>query len=99
MERTYTDKIQNLVFLGLAYGFVTLEINELKRFIQFYRAGVTLTFFYDKAVCLTSLRHPKNGFTNLIRKRVTLEKLEEILHYPRVHIGSFSKIIKKHDNK
>lgn len=53
-----------------------------------YTDGVTrINVYLTKMTIATCLKHPKKGPTQLFRKNVTIEMLDEIFAYPRKHTG------------
>lgn len=53
-----------------------------------YSDGATrINIYMTKMTVATCLDHPKKGPTQLFRRNVTLQELEEIFSYPRKHTG------------
>jgi hypothetical protein len=64
-----------------------IYLNETSRVVSFVRDGTRINVYYTTATVGTCLDHPTQGKTQLFRRGVTLEGLEQIFLNPRVHTG------------
>ena len=71
--------------LAAIYGWEEIDHQPKQLMVSFRRDGVRVNVYYSKMTVGTCLKHPKRGFTQLFRRNVSREMLEEILRYPRVH--------------
>jgi len=81
--------------MALLWGWVEVEHNEKQKHLVFRRAGTRLTVVYSKMMVVTELDHPRLGSSQLVRKHLSREMIEEIFEYPRVHT-QVGYIVKKH---
>lgn len=75
----------NIEFLAKIYGWVKIPAEGM---LSFRRSGSRINIWHDKWGTLTvgtALEHPTLGKTQLFRKRVGSELLEEIFDNPRTH--------------
>ena len=93
MEEKTSERVEGLIFTAVVYGWSLLNFDGEKRVVRFKRDGTKLSFFYERGRVITKLRHPKKGQTRLLRRGVTLEIFEELLHYPRAHTKTKAKLI------
>ncbi len=77
--------VQDIKFLAKIYGWQFKWYKPENTEIYFRKKGCGLAIWHSKMTVRTSINHPKHGKTQLYRKRVDMEMLEDILNNPRVH--------------
>lgn len=70
---------------ALAYGYERYEHQPMSSMISFFKEGVRINVYYTTMTVATALKHPTQGKTQLYRRNVTPNELEQIFRYPRVH--------------
>ena len=61
--------------------------------LEFKKMAWQIIVDYKHSIVTTILRHPKDGWTKLVRRKVDENLLTHIFHYPRVHTdkGAYKK--------
>jgi len=77
--------VEDLKFLAEVYGwhFERHEVNSTE--LYFKKDGCGMTIWYAKMTVRTALTHPKQGTTQMYRKRVDMGLMEELFDNPRTH--------------
>lgn len=75
-----------------AQGLKEAYFNEKSRVVSLARPGeeverIRFNVYYTTGTVGTCLNHPRQGYTQLFRRNVFLEKLREIFRNPRIHAG------------
>lgn len=67
------------------YEFLKYETDTGE--IEFTSGNVKLTVWLTKMTVRTVMKHPKQGVTQMFRKRCSFDELDAICKNPRVHTG------------
>lgn len=78
----------HIIFVAQCYGWKRIEHLEEEKIILCRRNGVRVNIWYDRMTVGTAMDHPRQGSTQMIRKRVSMDMLEELLNNPRLHTTS-----------
>lgn len=78
----------HIIFVAQCYGWKRIEHDEKEKIIACRRDGVRVNIWYERMTVGTAMDHPKQGSTQMLRKRVSMEMLEELLNNPRLHTSS-----------
>lgn len=76
---------ENIEFMATVYGWVKIYASDM---MSFKRKGARMNIWFDKWGTMTvgtALEHPKQGKTQLFRRRVNMLLLEAIFENPRIH--------------
>lgn len=92
------DLVENMLLIAQAYGWRCTSHDVPRETMTFRRKGVRLDIQYARMTVISTLTHPKDGTSQLIRKRVSLSLLEQIFDNPRVHT-SVGYRVKKSTNR
>lgn len=68
-------------------GYVCFDYQENIGMAAYSDGTTRINIYLTKMTVATCLRHPKKGATQLFRKNVTVQMLNEIFQYPRKHTG------------
>jgi hypothetical protein len=76
--------------IAVRYDYEEMSCNEISRVISFRggpRKSTRINVYYTTGTVGTCLNHPKQGKTQLFRRDVDAESLDEIFKNPRTHTG------------
>jgi hypothetical protein len=68
-------------------GYKESKLNTESRVIVFQKGSTKINVYYTTGTVATCLNHPRQGKTQMFRRNISLNDLENIFHYPRVHTG------------
>ena len=71
--------------IAARHGYELEQAQEAIGLLIFVKPGVQVNIYTTQMTVGTSLKHPKQGRTQLFRRGVTLRELEAIFKNPRVH--------------
>lgn len=80
--RTLADAIG---YVALNHGWTFLAHQPSNRMVSYKKEDMRVNVYYTTMTIATCMNHPVKGKTQLFRRDVTLEQLEEIFKNPRVH--------------
>lgn len=83
----YRIPVEVIKEISEKYNYTLLDYQENIGLISFGLDGVRINVYLTKMTVATCLNHPKKGKTQLFRKNVTEEILNQIFEYPRKHTG------------
>lgn len=69
------------------HKYVFLEYQQNTGMISFTRGDVRINIWLTKMTVGTCLYHPKQGNTQIFRRKVSFSELDQIFKNPRVHTG------------
>lgn len=69
------------------HGYVCFDYQENIGMASYSDGATRINVYMTKMTVATCLNHPKQGPTQLFRKNVTKQELDEIFAYPRKHTG------------
>lgn len=69
------------------HGYVCFDYQEAIGMASYSDGETRINVYLTKMTVATCLKHPKKGATQLFRKNVSLDMLDEIFDYPRKHTG------------
>lgn len=73
--------------LARQHGYRVERDQKNSNLLIVVKGSVQVNVHYGKRTVLTSLPHPIKGKTQLVRRYVTLDMLDQILANPRIHTG------------
>ena len=68
-------------------NYEEIDHNTTSRLISFRNGGTRINVYYTTGTVGTCLNHPKRGKTQLFRRNVDFEQLNDIFENPRSHTG------------
>jgi len=68
-------------------SYKEIDFNSLSRVISFRRDTTRINVYYSTGTVGTCLNHPVKGKTQLFRRNVGIDELEQIFFEPRTHTG------------
>lgn len=68
-------------------GYKCIDHQEGIGLVSYSDGSTRINVYLTKMTVATCLKHPKKGATQLFRRNVTIEMLDEIFEYPRKHTG------------
>jgi len=68
-------------------GYIEIDFNEASSLVSFRKDSVRINVYYTTQTVGTCLNHPTKGKTQLFRREVSMDRLEEIFNDPRTHTG------------
>lgn len=90
MIRAHALQQYDLDVLAERHAWERMEIPPNTNFmISFKKMDIRLNFWLSTGTVASCLLHPKQGKTQLFRRKVTLEEAEQIFINPRIHTGKF----------
>lgn len=75
------------MLLATANGYTLEEEQENIGLLIFTNGGVQVNVYTTRMTVGTVIHHPKQGATQLFRRRVSWPELDKIFKNPRVHTG------------
>jgi len=69
------------------YSYTEIDWNRTSRVISFRKESVRINVYYTTRTVGTCLNHPARGKTQLFRREVPMDQLEQIFENPRSHTG------------
>lgn len=73
--------------VAVQFGYTEVDWNETSRVISFCKESVRINVYYTTGTAGTCLHHPVRGKTQLFRRHVSVDQLEQIFRNPRSHTG------------
>mmetsp|Transcript_31587 Transcript_31587/g.57179 ORF Transcript_31587/g.57179 Transcript_31587/m.57179 type:complete len:293 (-) Transcript_31587:527-1405(-) len=73
--------------LAQNHGYTEITHNETSKVVIFQKGGIKINVDYTTGTVGTCLNHPRQGKTQLFRRGVSLDTLNEIFDNPRTHTG------------
>lgn len=83
----YKISIDRIKELSEKYNYNLIDYQENIGLISFGQDSTRINIYLTKMTVATCLNHPKKGKTQLFRRNVNEQMLEEIFEYPRKHTG------------
>lgn len=83
----YKVPIEKIKEVATKHNYNLIDFQDNIGLISFGDDKTRINIYLTKMTVATCLNHPKKGKTQLFRKNVTLEMLDEIFEYPRKHTG------------
>lgn len=87
-EEKHSSLVDHIIFIAQCYGWKRIEHLEEEKIVLCRRNGVRVNIWYDRMTVGTAMDHPRLGSTQMLRKYVSMEMLEELLDNPRLHTGN-----------
>lgn len=78
---------QQILALAEKHGYELEQEQPNICLLIFVKAAVQVNVYYSKMTVGTAMRHPTKGCTQLFRRCVSLNEMEQIFKNPRVHTG------------
>lgn len=69
------------------HGYVCFDFQDNIAMASYSDGSTRINVYLTKMTVATCLNHPKKGPTQLFRRNVALNELDEIFSYPRKHTG------------
>lgn len=84
--------VSTVRYWAAVYNYIELQHDTDRRLLSFLRSfpakmGEIVNVFYGTGTVGTCIDHPKKGYTQLSRRKQSIEGLKKILDNPRVHTG------------
>lgn len=73
--------------IATKHGYVCFDYQQNIGMASYSDGSTRINIYLTKMTVATCLNHPKKGPTQLFRRNVTLNMLNEIFEYPRKHTG------------
>ena len=83
----YKIPVEVIKEISEKHNYSLIDYQENIGLISFGLDGVRINVYLTKMTVATCLNHPKKGKTQLFRKNVTEDMLNQIFEYPRKHTG------------
>ncbi|HEX8575792.1 MAG TPA: hypothetical protein VF677_05820 [Flavobacterium sp.] len=83
----YKISLEEIKEISEKYGYYLIDYQENIGLISFGIKDVRINIYLTKMTVSTCINHPKKGKTQLFRKNVTKDLLEELFAKPRKHTG------------
>lgn len=81
-----TDK-EKIDAIAAAHEYSCIDYQENIGLVSYSDGNTRINIYLTKMTVATCLKHPKKGPTQLFRRNVTIQMLNEIFEYPRKHTG------------
>lgn len=69
------------------HDYTEIKHNETSKVVIFQKEDIKINVYYTTGTVGTCLNHPRQGKTQLFRRGVSLDTLEDIFVNPRIHTG------------
>lgn len=84
---TYRIPKEEIDRIAQKNGYICFEHQENIGLARYSNGAVKINVYQTKMTVATCLSHPKKGPSQLFRKNVTLDMLDQIFKEPRLHTG------------
>lgn len=79
--------IEEVEKVAVKHGYRMFDYQENIGLVRYDDGATKINVYLSKMTVATILKHPIKGKTQLFRKNVNLQMLDEIFEYPRKHTG------------
>lgn len=80
--------LENIRALAKVHDYIEIEMNKESKLISFRKGSTRINVYFTTGTVGTCLNHPKKGKTQLFRRNVSMDQLNDIFDNPRVHTGT-----------
>jgi hypothetical protein len=97
-KATINQIMQAVMKIAFYYGWDYIDYQDDIEMISYSREDCRMNIYLTTMTVATALNHPYKGKTQLFRKNVSLNLLEKLMMYPRLHTkkGYYTKKINNH---
>jgi hypothetical protein len=81
-------ELDSVRHIAQSEGHEEIYFNDTSKVVSFARNGIRINVYWTTGTVGTCLTHPRQGKTQLFRRKADLTLLREIFRDPRVHTGS-----------
>jgi len=81
----YIYSLSDVESLAKNYEWLRIDYQENIGMVSFKKDRIRVDVYLSTMTVATAMKHPKKGKTQLFRRDVSLEQLDNILKNPRTH--------------